>query len=799
MLANRRQEFLALERKTKPLAFLCSVLMLSGLLISSLGTASANSNSSFPANISTKANYSGPVPIRPDNGSTVSGPIKVRGSDFVDGTGRRVFLSGVNYEGHGDRAWALWNDDKFDLNIIGQDLALAAAGGHNSIRIFIQPAVRDDILSGRWYKLDKVVELAEQNNLKVLITLADYDELDIAKLAQLDGLVAKHFVTSPTVFGYDLKNEPQFVDLVGGKYPEGKTPIMQTDALIQAYGERISQADTDSWRKTSAGVRIVPPWLPDRLAYYYANAYKLYEAFLDEGSKWVVTHINTNFVDWLKSSDSYYWKGFVDALSSTLEIWIGLRQGAIKTQDNEKPVTIGFNHPYFAYLQANQTLGFTSLHRFAPEGANSIYTTLQMLDQLRTRHTGRPVVLEEFGYTNSHGAGKSVPLTLTANYEAAVWLFLYSRGFAGGFKWMLTNYPSGANPEENNYGLLDDQNRPKPAFYVARAIHNYIAANPTSSGDFVLLESRDGLDVTYMWTSGDTIFSNLKDYTNNRIDLHQNDNVGWQVWWPGGSLSKVYFTSASKGRITFDLSKFFPSWNKVNPPTLTNNGGQSLGMDRKGAYISFIAEPNEDYTVNIPLISNAFQRAAQQNTPNSLYFKETGHNLSGVFKKYWEEHGGLWLYGFPISEEFQEGGFTVQYFERNRFEYHPEAKGTPYEVLLGLLGSNVTTGRKEAGEGPFQSIQSSSVGSDKLFFRETDHSLGGIFRTYWQKYGGLAQFGFPLTEEFSELNQADGKTYVVQYFERARFEYHPEAKGTPNEVLLGLLGSQIAKSRGWIA
>ena len=36
-----------------------------------------------------------------------------------------------------------------------------------------------------------------------------------------------------------------------------------------------------------------------------------------------------------------------------------------------------------------------------------------------------------------------------------------------------------------------------------------------------------------------------------------------------------------------------------------------------------------------------------------------------------------------------ENGYSVQYFERNRFEYHPEFAGTPNEVLLGLLGSEV--------------------------------------------------------------------------------------------------------------
>ena len=80
--------------------------------------------------------------------------------------------------------------------------------------------------------------------------------------------------------------------------------------------------------------------------------------------------------------------------------------------------------------------------------------------------------------------------------------------------------------------------------------------------------------------------------------------------------------------------------------------------------------------------------------PNRVIFSETGHSLAFGFKKYWDEHGGLWQFGFPISEEFVENGSTVQYFERARFEYHPENAGTPYEVLLGRLGSDLATAKK---------------------------------------------------------------------------------------------------------
>jgi hypothetical protein len=83
---------------------------------------------------------------------------------------------------------------------------------------------------------------------------------------------------------------------------------------------------------------------------------------------------------------------------------------------------------------------------------------------------------------------------------------------------------------------------------------------------------------------------------------------------------------------------------------------------------------------------------------------------------------------------------------------------------------------------------------DVTYFAPVGHTLRGGFRDYWQQYGGLAQFGYPLTEEFAEVSPTDGKTYVTQYFERARFESHPENK-PPYNVLLGLLGRTITAGR----
>ncbi len=75
-----------------------------------------------------------------------------------------------------------------------------------------------------------------------------------------------------------------------------------------------------------------------------------------------------------------------------------------------------------------------------------------------------------------------------------------------------------------------------------------------------------------------------------------------------------------------------------------------------------------------------------------MAFPETGHTISGKFLNYWKANGGLAIFGYPISDEYTENGRTVQYFERQRFELHPENAGTPYEVQLGLLGDAVYNG-----------------------------------------------------------------------------------------------------------
>ena len=106
-----------------------------------------------------------------------------------------------------------------------------------------------------------------------------------------------------------------------------------------------------------------------------------------------------------------------------------------------------------------------------------------------------------------------------------------------------------------------------------------------------------------------------------------------------------------------------------------------------------------------------------------------------------------------------------------------------------IVGSGTST-----TQSPQHAILLSPPGATTRCFPETGECVGGRFLHYWRANGGLALYGYPLTGERRERLE-DGREYVVQYFERARFELHPENQ-PPNDILLGQFGRRILAERG---
>jgi hypothetical protein len=181
-------------------------------------------------------------------------------------------------------------------------------------------------------------------------------------------------------------------------------------------------------------------------------------------------------------------------------------------------------------------------------------------------------------------------------------------------------------------------------------------------------------------------------------------------------------------------------------------------------------------------------------------FPETGFCISGRIREFWEQNGGLPVFGFPKGpqqEEIIEGKpYQVQWFERNRLELHPE-NARPYDVLLGRLGADRLA---QQGRDPF-TFPTSPPQPGCRYFPETQHNVCGDILAAWRANGlefdgragkseaeNLALFGLPLSDLMTE--EIEGRPYQIQWFERARFELHPENQ-PPYHVLLGLLGNEI--------
>ncbi len=180
------------------------------------------------------------------------------------------------------------------------------------------------------------------------------------------------------------------------------------------------------------------------------------------------------------------------------------------------------------------------------------------------------------------------------------------------------------------------------------------------------------------------------------------------------------------------------------------------------------------FIVAICLLSVSWGSVRAQTPATFKYFNETGHNVKGDFFKYYSSNpNATFLYGYPITEEFtSKDGKTVQYFQRARFELRndmPEGQ----RVELTALGQLTFV-----STGPLSVNNSFAC----RLYAETGFSVCFAFLEFLDQYGGVAQFGYPI----SNFEYHENK--IVQYFQKARLEWQPW-KNEGQRVVVSDLGS----------
>ncbi len=172
-------------------------------------------------------------------------------------------------------------------------------------------------------------------------------------------------------------------------------------------------------------------------------------------------------------------------------------------------------------------------------------------------------------------------------------------------------------------------------------------------------------------------------------------------------------------------------------------------------------------------------------------FPETGHNVSFAFLKAFKADGGLDVIGYPRTEAMNYLGQTMQFFQRAVMVYHPELAGKAGEVELRNLGADATKGRTFPDGTPGPNTPASQ------FYSQTNHTVANAFLKFFKDHGGPDILGYPISDAMPD-QLSDGSIHTVQYFQRARMEYHPELAGKSGEVSLGLLGDELLHQMGWL-
>jgi hypothetical protein len=577
------------------------------------------------------------------------------GQRLLGPDGTPLFIMGMNYEGPADRAWQMWQSDKFDTGAIEADFARASdQAGLNVLRIFVQAPLLADIQQGKFDKLDKVVDLAEKHHLQLILSLHDYGERDLSKVSATAGQLAQRYKNRPGVLAFDLKNEPRFGDLSLTKYKD-LVPLQQR-ALIDQLGEQLPRDQVADYRASDEGSKTVPSYLSDDEAWIYVNNLRLYRALLAEAAAWVKVHGGTT-LDFLDDAAGQKWAPFTAAMNATLQAWIKPQLDSIKAADPARPVTIDHVDVVLARLPANDALDYESLHRYPGATGSSIRANLSLLTSVERAHPSKPVVWSEFGY-----ATDSVDPSKAAIDEMAVFLGLLAQHAAGGAKWMLNDMPPGFNQRERTLGAFRLDSSPKPLVGALGSLRKYLDTTGSPPGD-VKIDDDPGSGTRYVYRAADALLLGGTNVDGGSASFSSSGPAQLSVTWidPG----KLRLWASAPMSVSLDIGQL-----------LGGSGPKDVVKQDLAAGETVIALPSADVAraVDYDIADgHFFTQTNGKGKASSAGFSVTDQDGVPIWSGF-KALGGVDVLGYPVTRRFQMDGFVVQAFQKSVLQWRPDQK-----------------------------------------------------------------------------------------------------------------------------
>jgi len=362
------------------------------------------------------------------------------GRSFVErGSGRPYIPFGTNYYDP-NTGWApkLWR--QFDAERVREHFRVMSEMGVNCARVFLtagsfQPTA-ETIDEQALAKLDKMVEIARQTNVRLILTGPDHWEgqsdywkpdrfAGEAALAALDrfwDVVGRRYQGEPAIFAWDLLNEPHLPWFVEQWSPKWHAWLHGTysdrKALASAWGDELT--DADQWDNVA-----VPQDRPNTGNPRLRDWQRFREHLADE---WVRRQVEA-----------------IRRAAPTHLITVGYIQWSYPLVRSGNPGR------YAAFNPQRQArwLDFITIHFYPTQGSpfqsqQNWQENISYLQAVLAHcHAGKPVVLGEFGW---YGGGAPQQYPHLSEEQQAQWIgeeIEATRSLADGWlSWPFADTPS---------------------------------------------------------------------------------------------------------------------------------------------------------------------------------------------------------------------------------------------------------------------------------------------------------------------------------------------------------------------
>ena len=541
-----------------------------GLLTWMLETVRSNS---APTQVEAVASTPGPAPEA----------VKISiGKDgrFVRPNGSPFFIIGANYCGTFDaKLEEFFSKKAFSPELLDAEFAKFHDIGINLMRSF--SFGRMSTLEAPGDRVQVIRDCARRHGIYLLpeigLKALGMGPLDITDNAKHAGAVARAYKGDPMLLGYDLSNEPYITEVGSMTFHGQPSPIVQAKPYETMADLLVAPNDknwVDRQMQKTDGWLFLPKSIPDDTKRELLAATGIWLAYMRENGNAGNESTFPGFNGKIDIANSGKYAPFFTALNETFGQWIDELSQAIRAEDPEALITIGYNRGYIA-LPANEKLSFINNHIYQkPHTFKDTEISLGTFDRLHAMFPGKPITMGEFGLNNGEQVnGAPASYQTQALWEILHYIDAYAHGYSGAMKWMDNDWTAPymhrfakwwTDPEtiakQEQFGFFKfdgtPSGAPKPVAWCTKFFSAYLQSNP-KPGKLTVFETNNQVRSGFEYLADSAWFYGGEAFANRAIRWENPETKVVMARWDAKTITLMS---------TVDLELEIDPDAMVNPP-----------------------------------------------------------------------------------------------------------------------------------------------------------------------------------------------------------------------------------------